>query len=62
MKENKVVKKGLDIINKHKGKRITYNTYMKVAPDVAEKYLEFICRNRSAQYIRWDMKNERFTS
>jgi hypothetical protein len=52
----------LRIINKHKGKRIVYQTYLKIAPELAEKYFDFISRNKHAMYIRWDEKSGRFVA
>jgi len=52
----------LKIINTHNGKRIVYQTYLKVAPELAEKYFDFISRNKQAMYIRWDEKSGRFVA
>ena len=51
---------GLKIINSHRGKKITYETYLDSNPEMADKYLEFIAKNTSAQYISWDIRKSRF--
>ncbi|MBN1337794.1 MAG: hypothetical protein JXA03_00645 [Bacteroidales bacterium] len=62
MKVNKIAKKGLDEINKHKGKKLTYETYMKVDPEIAQKYVEFVGTHLGVQYIRWDTEKKRFVA
>lgn len=53
---------GLNIINGHIGKRRVYESYKKSNPDMAEKYLQFISKNQSAQYIIWNDKKKKFTA
>ena len=53
---------GLSIINGHIGKRWVYENYKKSNPDMAEKYLQFISKNQSAQYIIWNDKKKKFTA
>ncbi|GEM_PF-1777445 len=53
--------KGLEIIRKHAGKRVVFETYMATNPLMAEKYLEFIADNKYARYIKWDSNRQRFT-
>jgi len=55
-------KLGEKIISIHKGKYETYQKYMSINPEIAQKYLCFIGKNPSAVYIRWDKAKERFTS
>ncbi|MBN3034294.1 MAG: hypothetical protein JW861_01810 [Bacteroidales bacterium] len=62
MKEEKINEKGLSLIYKHKGKRITYESYLKRAPEMARKYCEFVARNAGATYIRWDSKKNKFVA
>lgn len=52
----------LKVIEKHKGKRIVYETYRRQDPDMAEKYINFIARNRNAMYISWDKERQRFVA
>ncbi len=52
----------LKVINRHKGKRIVYETYKIKDPDMAEKYIKFIARNRGAMYISWDKERKRFVA
>ena len=52
----------LKVINRHKGKRIVYETYKRKDPDMAEKYMNFIARNRNAIYISWDKERKRFVA
>ena len=52
----------LRVIERHKGKRIVYETYKRSDPDMAEKYINFIARNRDAMYISWDKERKRFVS
>jgi len=52
----------LKVINRHKGKRIVYETYKRKDPDMAEKYINFIARNRDAMYISWDKTRQRFVA
>lgn len=53
--------KGLEIIRKHAGKRVVFETYMATNPVMAEKYLEFIAQNQYARYIKWDNNRQQFT-
>ena len=55
-------KRGEKIIAIHKGKYTTYQKYLNVNPEIAEKYLAFIGKNPSAVYIKWDKDRKRFTS
>jgi hypothetical protein len=52
----------LNVIKRHKGKRIVYETYKRKNPDMAEKYLDFIAHNRNAVYISWDKQRKRFVA
>lgn len=52
----------LKVINRHKGKRIVYETYKRSDPDMAEKYIKFIARNRDAMYISWDKDRQKFVA
>jgi hypothetical protein len=53
-------KMGLDLIYSHAGKTRVYETYKKTNPEMAQKYLEFIAKNQSVQYIKWDDVNKKF--
>lgn len=55
-------KRGEKIIAVHKGKLTTYQKYLSVNPEIAEKYLSFIGKHPGAVYIRWDQNKEQFTS
>ena len=50
----------LRIINAHRGKKIVYNTYKENNPEMAQKYLEYIAKNETATYIKWDEKKQKF--
>lgn len=52
--------KGLEVINSHFGKKRTYETFLRIDPSVAEKYLRFISRNSNATYIQWDRSIQNF--
>jgi hypothetical protein len=52
----------MKVINSHKGKRLVYETYKRKDPDMAEKYMKFIMRNRDAMYISWDKQRKRFVA
>lgn len=52
----------LKVINRHKGKRIVYETYKRRDPDMAAKYINFIARHRNAMYISWDKERKRFVA
>lgn len=54
-------RKGLNIIKKHAGKRLVFETYLETNPLMAEKYLDFISHNLHARYIRWDSNRQQFT-
>jgi len=54
-------KLGEKIICIHKGKYTTYQKYMNVNPEIAQKYLCFIGKNPDAVYIKWDESAEKFT-
>jgi hypothetical protein len=56
-KEEKV---GLSLINSHAGKRRVYETYKRTNPDMAQKYLEFVAKNQSIHYIKWDDHKKKF--
>lgn len=62
MKGNKIEKKGLDAINKHKGKKYTYETYKRIAPEMAAKYVEFVGKHAGVTYIKWDIDKKRFVA
>lgn len=47
-------KLGLNLIYSHAGRTKVYETYLKVNPEMAQKYLQFIARNQAVQYIKWD--------
>jgi histidinol phosphatase-like PHP family hydrolase len=53
---------GLNIIYGHTGKRQVYETFKRNDPELAQKYLEFISKNQTAIYIKWDAKKKQFTS
>lgn len=55
-------KEAIEIINSHHGKRFVYNTYKKLSPVMAQKYIEFVSRMKWATYIRWDNIKNEFTS
>lgn len=52
--------KALAIIEKHKGKKKVYEDLLVTNPERAEKYLDFISRNKDAQYIKWDDIKSKF--
>jgi len=52
---------GLSIIYGHAGKRYVYENFKKNDPSMAEKYLQFISKNQSAQYISWNNTKKKFT-
>jgi hypothetical protein len=52
----------MKVINSHKGKRTVYETYKRKDPEMAEKYVSFIARNRNAIYISWDKNRKRFVA
>jgi len=54
--------RGQQIISIHKGKYTTYQKYLSVSPEIAEKYLYFVGKHPDAVYIRWDKDKSRFTS
>ncbi len=51
---------GLEQVQKHKGKRLTYENFLKRSPEMAEKYLIFVAKNPSVSYIKWDKAKEAF--
>lgn len=51
---------GLSLINSHAGKRRVYETYKRTNPEMAQKYLEFVAKNQSIQYIKWDDHKKKF--
>ena len=53
---------GLNIIYGHTGKRQVYETFKRNDPELAKKYLEFISKNQTAIYIKWDVHKKKFTS
>jgi hypothetical protein len=53
---------GLNIIYGHAGKRQVYETFKRNDPELAQKYLEFISKNQTAIYIKWDAQKKKFTS
>jgi hypothetical protein len=53
-------KVGLSLINSHAGKRRVYETYKRTNPEMAQKYLEFVAKNQSIQYIKWDDHKKKF--
>lgn len=55
------LERGEKIIKLHKGKYTTYQKYLSVNPEIAEKYLTFIGKHPDAVYIRYDKDKERFT-
>ncbi|MBC8488740.1 MAG: hypothetical protein H8D45_22175 [Bacteroidetes bacterium] len=52
---------GLSIIYGHAGKRYVYESYKKTDPGMAEKYLQFISKNQTVQYISWNNTKKKFT-
>ena len=57
---SKKEKKALAVIEKHRGKKKVYETYLEINPEMAEKYLDFISRNKGVQYIKWDDIKSKF--
>ena len=57
---SKKEQKALAIIENHKGKKKVYESLLDTNPERAEKYLDFIARNRDAQYIKWDDIRSKF--
>ncbi len=52
--------KGLDVINSHFGKKRVYEMYLRIDPNVAEKYLRFVASHTNAIYITWDGNQQCF--
>ena len=52
--------KGMEVINRHIGKKLAYLTFLKTNPTLAEKYLEFLSKNSNATYIYWDKQRQCF--
>ena len=52
----------LKVIYSHAGKRVVYETYLRIQPKMAQKYLQFIAKNPWELYIKWDNKRERFVA
>ncbi len=52
----------MNIIYGHTGKRQVYETFKRNDPELAKKYLEFISKNQTAIYIKWDVEKKKFTS
>ena len=50
------------MIYSHAGRQRVYETYLKVNPEMAQKYLQFIAKNQSVQYIKWDGVKKKFKS
>jgi hypothetical protein len=50
----------LNLINSHAGKRRVYETYKRTNPEMAQKYLEWVAKNQSIQYIKWDDQKKKF--
>jgi hypothetical protein len=55
-------KVGLNLIYGHAGRQRVYETYLKVNPEMAQKYLQFIAKHQSVQYIKWDNVKKKFKS
>lgn len=55
-------KLGFEIIMDHSGKRMVYETYLKDNPKMAQKYFEFIAKNSSIPYPKWNEKKQDFTA
>lgn len=55
-------KVGLNLIYSHSGRKRVYETYKKVNPEMAQKYLEFISKNQAVQYIKWNDHKKKFTA
>ncbi|MBN1337975.1 MAG: hypothetical protein JXA03_01555 [Bacteroidales bacterium] len=56
----KWVQNGMKVVEKHPGKKKVYLTYLKFNPEMAEKYLRFLSKNRDALYIRWNDQRQCF--
>jgi hypothetical protein len=54
------MKKAMDVINAHCGKKRVYQMYLKKNPKLAEKYVSFIAKNNDATYIYWDEDRQAF--
>ena len=59
---SKKEKTALKIIYDHAGKRYVYETYSRISPEMAKKYLAFISKNPDALYIRWDENKQKFVA
>jgi len=55
-------KVGLNLIYSHAGKRRVYETYKVTNPEMADKYLDFVAKNQSVQYIKWNDTKKKFTA
>jgi ribosomal protein S7 len=55
-------KTALKVIYNHAGKRLVFETYSKINPEMANKYLHFISKNPWAVYIKWDDIKMRFVA
>jgi hypothetical protein len=52
--------KALEIINSHWGKKRVYEAYLRMNPQMAEKYLQFVTNNGDVTYISWNKEKQRF--
>ncbi len=57
---SKKEKKALAVIEKHPGKKQVYDKLLVTNPERAEKYLDFISKNKDVQYIKWDDIKSKF--
>ena len=55
-------KTALKVIYGHAGKRFVYEAYSATAPEMAQKYLQFISKNPWELYIKWDKEKQRFVA
>jgi hypothetical protein len=58
----KKIRRALQVIYNHAGKRLVFETYSKVNPEMAKKYVKFISENPWAVYIQWDDEKKRFVA
>ena len=61
-KEKDWKKTGMKVIDSHKGKKRTYESYLKMNPILADAYVKFVSENQHAVYISWDKERQRFVA
>ena len=52
----------LNVIYRHAGKRFVYETYSKIQPEMARKYLVFVAKNPWVLYFKWDENKKKFVA